>query len=178
VQESGGVTDVHGKLKSVHGDKLEVAVGTQPPRWLYGASCEVEQAATTTPAQSSAPLTPGQAIHCRVQEGGTVTDVRGQVVTVRADQVQVAVPGAAPRWLYAFSCRAQSATSASPAPAGGATPAAGLAVGEIVLCRKAGLPQENRGRVQSVEGEFITVAYDTGTTERLDRAYCRRAPAR
>jgi len=169
VQESGGVSDVRGQVKSVHGDKLEVAVGNAPSRWLYSASCQVEQTAAPSPPQAAGPLVPGQAIYCRVQEGGTVVEVRGQVVTVRADQVQVAAPGAAPRWLYAFSCRAES-----PAPA--PTAGAGFAVGQIVLCRKAGLPQEHRGSVQSVEGEFITVAYDTGVSERLDGAYCRPAP--
>jgi hypothetical protein len=171
VQESGGVSDVHGQVKSVYGDKLEVTVGEAPARWLYSASCQVEQATAAAPTQSPGPLSPGQAIYCRVQEGGTVVDVRGQVVTVRADQVQVAVPGAAPRWLYAFSCRAESA---APAPA--AAPGAGFSVGQIVLCRKAGLPQERRGSVQLVEGEFITVAYDTGMSERVDGAYCRPAP--
>ncbi len=172
VQESGGVTDVHGQVQSVHGDKLEVTVGSEPSRWLYSASCQVEQTAAAAPPQSAGPLSPGQAIYCRVQEGGTVVDVRGQVVTVRADQVQVAVPGAAPRWLYAFSCRAESA---APAPA--AATGTGFAVGQIVLCRKAGLPQEHRGSVQLVEGEFITVAYDTGVSERVDGAYCRVPPS-
>jgi len=172
VQESGGVADVHGQVKSVHADRLEVAVGTQAPRWLYSASCQVERTATTMPAQPAGTLSPGQAIYCRVQEGETVVDVRGQVITVRADQVQVAVPGAAPRWLYAFSCRAESTS-----PAQAATPGTGFAVGEVVLCRKAGLPQEHRGSIQRVEGEFITVAYDTGVTQRMDAAYCRRAPA-
>ena len=90
VQESGGVTDVRGQIKSVHDDRLEVTVGTEAPRWLYSASCQVEQTAAATPAPSRGTLSPGQAIYCRVQEGASVVDVRGQVVTVRADQVQVA----------------------------------------------------------------------------------------